>query len=298
MKEMAKRITDLRESRGENQTEFGKAAGVTQPTVSSWESGDDTPTALSCLLLGLLASGAERKWFFKQIGPDLEAMMLAAEIILKERSAQPLDSEFIRIPCVRKTAQGMEETGHPFLISALDIPDPLSTDCLLVDEGVANPMLAVGDRVVFDKSQSGSKFLRPFWQEMLLIDVDPTRSGTGYIPTAHVVGHGGQALCIGELRCKRAGPPLEHLRTGNNLLYHATLVWHSEPQKAMTQQPHTEIVIGKWQRRIPDLPFGGIEAFEAEAYKDALRKMQPEEGCRILGYVIAWLPAARMKGIE
>jgi hypothetical protein len=69
----------------------------------------------------------------------------------------------------------------------------------------------------------------------------------------------------------------------SNLVYHGTLVWHSEPQKTMTQQPHTEIVIGRWVCRLSEFGHAG----EAEAYKQALRQMEPEEACRILGRVIA-----------
>jgi transcriptional regulator with XRE-family HTH domain len=295
LSEIAARIKALRGN--QKQVEFAERLGVRQATVSSWESGQDAPTPLSCLLLGLLASASEREWFFKQAGDDLETMMVAADAIRKERAAAPLEGEIIRIPRVRKTATGMEDVGKPFPIAAERVPNSLSTDCLDVDETIANPMLAVGDLVIFDKSERASKFLSPFWEETLLVDVDMRRArlGSGGVPTAHIVGHARPVVCIGNLRCRRVGPPLEHMTGGGNVNYHGILVWHSEPQgKTMTLQLHTEIVIGRWQCRIPE---GGTNRFdEAAAYRQALREMQCDEACQVLGRVIAWLPSPSKSG--
>ncbi len=73
-------------SRFESQTQFAAAVGVTQQTVSDWESETvhAAPSCQSYVRLGNIAPYPDCLWFWDQAGFDPDAMLRAARKLLKE----------------------------------------------------------------------------------------------------------------------------------------------------------------------------------------------------------------------
>jgi transcriptional regulator with XRE-family HTH domain len=293
--EMAKRIKALRGT--ENQVAFAKRLGVSQPTVSAWESGEDTPTPLSCLLLGVLASGSEREWFFKSVGPDLQTVMAAADAILKGRTGAPAEGEILRIPYILETAQGSKDTGSVEPFSPKRVPNPLSTVCVQIDETIAHPMLASGDVIVLDISQNNAANLGPFWNKIILVDIGHRRWPSPSAPGGfHVVGFDRPALCVGQLRLGGVGgTPVQLLSTRS--LRSAILAVFSDTE---IEHGLFEINIGVWRRPGMELHHPLMTRKDlppdAEVDEEARREMRLADGCRILGIVIGWFPSPSKSG--
>jgi transcriptional regulator with XRE-family HTH domain len=68
--EYARKIRELRESRGENQTAFAAVLGVKPSSVSKWEAGKSTPTPRNCADMAVRATGEIRRFFQKIAGLD------------------------------------------------------------------------------------------------------------------------------------------------------------------------------------------------------------------------------------
>ena len=308
-----KEIERLRGAR--SQKDFADLIGLQQNSISAFELGKIEPSSETWAKIGNIAPYPDNIACWKRAGIDGDKMLSAAEGVWKERTAPPSASEGVRVPCVRlapqmteneaamsplafrkmiESPQRMESTGEMCLLPIVKVPNPLSTDCLEVDEATANPTLRLGDLVAFDKSQGASRVLRPFWDNLVLVDIDGRRSA-GSAPAAHVLGHGRAALCMGYLRCQRVGPPLEQLNIGSNLRYQATLVWHSEPA-GVTADKHTKIVIGEWRSRLADLSHRSLRDFETKTRQQVLNEMECEKGCFVLGRVVAYYAAPSATG--
>lgn len=174
---IAKRIKRLRKDRVQNQAEFAKSVGATQPMVSAWEKGDAIPSAGAFLRLGSLAGYPDTTWFWQQAGMEEEALLSAAEKLLKERGTTPGVGETVRVPCevmVRRDEEvAMEQTGKSVILPGDPnlVANPGSTFCLVVKEDTRiDAGISFGDLVVLDTSDNQAKDLRPFWNQTVLID--------------------------------------------------------------------------------------------------------------------------------
>ena len=289
MKEMAKWIQDLRISRSQNQTQFAETLQVTQPTVSSWESGEDTPSPEACVVLGVLASGRARKRFFEMAGSNLQAMMTAVEAIQKDRNAPPLKGEIHRIQCVRWTPRGMENIDRQLPLPAELVPNPLSTFGLVIDEAAANIRIQCGDVLVYDRSRNYAKDLTPFWMQVVLANID--FSGPASIDPRKEFG----GLAVGRLECK--------LSTGSPHALGFSQPWcamlrvfnGSEKQEQVGDK---EIFLGTWS---PPLPIEALKsgkeiaAFEEKVREQALSKIRLNDVSQILGIIVAWFRSPTTK---
>jgi len=175
--EVSRRIGKLREARNETQAEFAEILAVTQPMVSAWESGADTPSLAAYLRLGNKASYPDNIWFWRQAGMDEEAVLSASKSLLKERSAPPAPGEIIRIPRFRETLQGRESAGPPIPLPAEFIPNPGSTVCLSVDKGATAIADSPWGIFILDDTEEKASNLLPFWGQVIFVGYDP-RTGT------------------------------------------------------------------------------------------------------------------------
>jgi transcriptional regulator with XRE-family HTH domain len=285
---MARRIKALRGA--QNQALFGERVGVSQPTVSAWESGEDTPTPVSCLLLGLLASGFERDWFFKSIGPNLQVMMAAADTILKERGAPPLQGEIIRVPCVKKVAEGIESTDNLFPVAARIVPNPGSTVCLIVDENAASPMVPFGNILVLDTSKNDVLNLRPFSEKLILVDLGQPQEKD--YPFAAVNGAWCRGLCVGRAYHKEA---VEHYdERWTHLQYEAKALFVPFPGGTLNFEPAIkEFLAGRYGAGSSSTKAVTAEektAHRARAHEWVLDHMTLFPPAKILGIILAWYP--------
>jgi DNA-binding transcriptional regulator YiaG len=296
------RILKLRNARGEKQGKFAKALGVSQATVSCWESGKEQPSRASCLLLGLFASQAgaalrpERDWFWQRAGDYMNSMAAAGVAILRERNAPPLEGEIFRVPCKRKTAQATEDAGRLLPLPTESVPNPSSTICLIVDETAANLMFHAGDLIVVDTSQNNAKDLCPFWDEIVLLEID-VRSERRVDP--HFTwGMWPAGLSMGWLQYRqlRRSPP--RLPLTIRFVQRSSWVAILSPSDDLEAEwdPRDEgTYVGHWEPFPVGTPgsIEELEAFEAEARKQAPSKIRLEDPCRILGRVIGWFPRQR-----
>jgi transcriptional regulator with XRE-family HTH domain len=289
--EMATRIKALRGSK--KQVEFAESLRVAQATVSSWESGQDTPAPLSCLLLGLLASGSERDWFFKNVGPDLETMMAAADAILKERSAPPLEGEIIRVSCVKKTAQGIEDTGALYPVAAKSVPNPGSTEAIVIDESAASLCVPSGSILLLDKSRNNLEgLLSPFRDGIVALDREPSMVSSAMPPEAWSGGQAG--VLIGKLRFKHY-LSVNHTVPGNVSYSHIWVVTVGSFGDYQTEwEPRDEAVcVGSWapirQGQVTG-PRGWNPPEKAVPFSEAemMSEMRLYRGYRILGICVGW----------
>lgn len=281
----------IRRIRGEtHQGEFGKRLGVSQGTVSAWERNDKNrpPSADMYFRLATLASLADDQAFFLQkAGLTGETILSAAERIFADRSAPPSKGEIFRVPIVRHTSKGTEETGELFPVAASLVEHEASTVCLSVDKNSATPSVLSGDLIVLDTSQCDAKDLGPFLDQRALLDLGPPQEpilrGTGY--------HG---LCIGQVR-RRVLP--DDLGGGLEFPFYvaiATLLPFGAPQSRL-EGGIMELTIGHAYSP-PRIPMTAEEeaASRAEARIRAIPLFPP---LKILGCVIDWIrpPAVKVK---
>lgn len=155
--------------------------------------------------MGLMASKPElglmsdADWFLRHAGAYQRMLVAIGERTLKDRAAAAMEGEIIRVPCVVKTGGGTEDISELFPISARLVPNPGSTSCLIVGYGVSSDMLIPGDVIVLDTSQNQAADLRPFWDQLLLVEAKTERAFNAR--TGVGVLHPG--LSIGRLQCKQ-----------------------------------------------------------------------------------------------
>jgi len=163
----SERISELRGTRGETQVEFAKVLEVTQPMISAWEGGSESPSPGAYMRLGNMASYPDNLWFWEQAGLDCKGMLSAAEKLLKDRGLAPAAGEVARVLCTRKTNQGEKPLDRFLLLPAESVPNPGSTRCLLIDETAASPWVPAGSFVVLDASQQD---LASSWGQVVFVD--------------------------------------------------------------------------------------------------------------------------------
>lgn len=163
--EAAKRIRALRGRF--TQAEFAKALHVAQPMVSAWEAGRELPASADLWLkFGEYAGWPDCFWFWQRAGLVPNTLLAAAQKALNEQikdGTSGLDGQMVLVPRVRKTAQGLEVIGEPLLMPAERIPNPLSTQCFVLE----------GIEAVVDTTEAGAPTLLPFLGRIVLLDVEP-----------------------------------------------------------------------------------------------------------------------------
>lgn len=311
------RIRKLRAYRRETQIEFAKTVGAAQSLVSAWEAGIAAPSAGAYLRLGNLAPYPDNVWFWTQAGIDEPAMLSASAKLLQKRQAKPRSSEIIRIPCVRRTPEGFKDLGRLLTLPRECVANPPATACLVVDKNTASSALPAGDLVVLDVSDNGAPDLSPFWDRIVLVDIDVrwdlraqadsvavSKMLSQVSPDAHFDSRR-LGLALGRLRYKRVRDP----RNDNKPFWSRWACWgatlgpFSDSEREFDwNNDKGSICLGEWQdhpttHSIP-IPRSQEEwaAFEVEARKQAARNLRlGSPVSEVLGRVIGWLrpPAAK-----
>jgi transcriptional regulator with XRE-family HTH domain len=295
------RITELRKFRGESQAEFAKNLDVTQPMVSGWEGGSVEPSSGAYLRLGNLARYPDNLWFWSQAGVEAAAMESAVGQLLRDRGSAPAAGESIRLSCYRLTGQGTDRLEREITFPAEFSRDPASTVCLIIDEISASPWLPTGDLVVLDISHRESPDLRCFWNQIVLVSVDPgLPSGYGALHMAGSWKPGN--VIMGLLRHKRI-----HQKGSYGLGWVATIgpLGDAEEQHRQAEIYHP---IGHWNpaETAPSETFleyrnwlgkethdrrreDKLERLERKLHDQALEEIRLEPAYCIIGRVIAWI---------
>jgi DNA-binding XRE family transcriptional regulator len=315
--EVSERIYMLRTRRGETQTQFAAMVGVSQATVSDWESktADVTPSCESYVCMGNIAPYPDCLWFWAQVGLDRDAMLLAAGKLLKE-SGQPSDSKMIAVPRLigpRKT----DADSEPIFEPADSVPIPGAVGYYVVEAAAYDPthhgkagapsdrkplfsenagyepINHPGDIIVLDTSSNDSLDLQPFWDQDVLLQTAPE---TLKIVPAPAPWPG---LRIGRLCCVTVA-------TGHQFEYNP---WHAtlRPPGSPPLHPPYEISaqqfhggdFGRWifARTMDKLRLkGGCEphGYDRElVYARAKEELRLYKGNLILGRVLRVRPASK-----
>jgi transcriptional regulator with XRE-family HTH domain len=290
--EVSDRIAALRLKRGETQTQFAAAVGVTQQSVSDWESkaGDDVPSADSYVRLGNLASYPDCLWFWQQAGMNEGAMLSAATKLSQERGTFAA-TQCVLVPPFRKKGESTPKPEDFLPWPAKYIPDPSSVAYRQIDHRAGDASSAIGGVelkhgtvILLDTSDNDAAGLQPFLDKVILVESkrDPKLHFPGTLPTG---------VYMGRLHVEPwAGDSLDHMR------HLAVLGPPDGPLGALKTETTgrlREICLGegssttKWRLRDPKIGPGHFRAWEmvkAQATEDA--KLFP--GCMILGRVLTW----------
>jgi len=288
MKKSAKvgeHIKALRLARDMTQSQLAHLLDVRQTTVSAWELDENLPSSEAWVKLGNFAPYPDCIWFWQQAGMDEQAMLSAAEKLLKGRRAAP--GEITCVPRSSGTLQESEEAGPLVPLPAEFVPNPLSTRCLVVDEKFSNPIFPVGDVILLDESANSPEDLRPFWGEIVLVHLTRPKDGTGLRMTKSWR----DGLNIGRLLCRTS-------QSGDRLQWAATLGPFDDADKWYTVDGR-RIFVGTWRHEFRSESFGAavdsdrLREAREEAKLQAPMQMRLTPGCRILGRVIGWFRAPR-----
>jgi transcriptional regulator with XRE-family HTH domain len=292
---VGQRIKRIRNALGMDQEPFGKRLGFGQGTVSAWERDDKdrAPSAEAYFRLATIATRPEdRVFFLRQAGLSQGIILSAAERILAESIAPPIKGEIFRVPIVRRSPRGNEETGEFYPISAAQVEHPSSTVCLLVDEASATALVPSGTLIVLDTLDSDSADLRPFWRRIILLDIDAEHSHgrTSQIIWGSAWHHG---LSIGRLRYEKAEDPALFIKPRHFLVWHAVFAVLTDSE-TLQRIKRTEMIVGEWHAEHPsawcEAPTEEIAKLEKELGQEAPAQIRLEQRCRIVGRVIGWFP--------
>jgi transcriptional regulator with XRE-family HTH domain len=322
-REVCDRISALRKKRGETQAQFATAIGVTQQSISDWESetGDAVPSCESYVQLANLAPYEDALWFLAQIGMNRDVMLSMAGKLLKESGQLP-DADRIKVPRLvgpRKT----DPAAKPIFIDADSVPVPGAVGYWTVestaydpihhqaagcpkdrrptyDEGGGYPPIHVpGTIVILDTSSNDAADLQGFWDRVVLLQT--TREG-------HKIGAAGEAaypgLRIGKLCCATVPPPVAGSR--EYVPWYACLrpldsAPLASPFILSLRDLHTNI-FGRWtisktadKQRLKDKhqPENFDPSLVCERAKEELRLYK---GNVILGRVIRWYRPSERDG--
>lgn len=150
------------------QAEFGKQLGVSQGTVSAWERDDKArlPSAEIYFRLAMLASCPEDHAFFLQrAGLSREVIVSAANKIASDLIVHPKQGDMVLIGSLRG--------GFPALeVPASLVADPVMTRYFAIDKFSKGHGQEVGDIFLIDISRSDQPNLLPFWDELVLLELD------------------------------------------------------------------------------------------------------------------------------
>ncbi|MGD0225035.1 MAG: helix-turn-helix transcriptional regulator [Terriglobia bacterium] len=285
----------IRRIRGDTyQADFGKQLGVSQGTVSAWERDDESrpPSADMHFRLASLSPRPEDQAFFLQkAGLSQEIIMSAAQKLFADRSVLPSEGEIFRVPIVRHTQKGNEDTGELFPVAARLAEHKASTVCLVAGEDNANSTVRSGDMFLLDTSWNDVKDLVPFFNQNVLINIDidhPDAWDTQIIHGGHQWPAG---LSFGQLLCKRVKHEFARFRATDRhyLIWHAVLgsLDDFSTEHEVGEEP---MVIGDWHHASTGEAASAqeIAALEAEVIKEACSHVRLYAPVKILGIVIGW----------
>jgi transcriptional regulator with XRE-family HTH domain len=242
-RQIGQRIKKFREDHYPNQKALAEALGVGQTVVSAWETGDNMPSSEAWAKLGNVAPYPENLWFWQEAGIDQQAMLSAAEQVLKEGGAPATEGEITRVGPYQQTGQASE--GPDLVLPARFVGNPLSTRYLVIDDKLANAIFPPGDVVGLDVSVSNAVDLRPFWGEIVLVRLTRPKD----TPGLWMMGFWKEGLNIGRLRYKR--------------YFHDRLYWLAtlgpfDDAEPRYQPGDTVTIVGSWQHpRPPKDPIPG-----------------------------------------
>jgi transcriptional regulator with XRE-family HTH domain len=308
--EWAERIRELLEAAGLSQAELASKlesdssqGTASQGTVSNWlrADGNYAPSSRMFAQLGNIAveHGFDPLWFWEQAGFDCRAAIALTERMLKKMHKRAAPGEIVELPVlsIDEVASGREakiETGEVFRFSADRVVNRASTVALRVDQGAEGFPFAAGDIVVVDRS---SIDLQSLWNKVVLVHLDPSAA-----PTSIGVREWRRGPCMGLLSFSQLawdrylwgaalGPlgsfkhePVvigyKHSQAGKDF-YRDHLEWKL---RRVREEKGLEL-------RHPDDPEPSEERLHERECEAARAKIQPTDGCIVLGRMIAWFSA-------
>jgi DNA-binding XRE family transcriptional regulator len=272
------KIKELREALHLDQGDFSNALDVAQSLVSSCETGNKTPSSDLCVRLGNLAAKngrySDAMWFWQRAGLRLEAMLAAANSLLKQRGELARSGKFVGVP-------PMDSSNEQISLPGMFVTNPASTAYLTVSRDDAGTAFSPGDIVVFDTSETRESSL---WGSVVVLDFIPrARRQGGWMEDTWPEG-----LSIGRLNLKSSGE--------------GKLVWRAELGPLSKQfEAVRPITIGYWQHPLSQKSIAGPDDVKAQmgAGKEAESRARSElllrPGCHILGRAIGWFKAPEKK---
>ena len=279
---MMARISELRRQieklQGKaKQADFARILGVSQSRISDWYAGR-RHTAEMYLRLAKLAPYPDNLWFLEQAGMDEQAILSAAEGLLKERSAAPVEGEIFRAGRFSEIPQGGERAGPPIPLPKEFVPNPASTVCLVVDEHSRGQGMAPFGLYGLDTSVSGTVDIRAIRNEMIMIRFDPSR------PQMFPAG-----LYAGTIRVHRQ-PVKAGIRIGVRLT-----LW-PPPSNVEDDILQYFFPLGVYRDQeamsgIKPEDFGACEKRKDEIWERVGAKFPLAEGVNILGIIRAYFPS-------
>lgn len=135
--ELARRVKMLRSQLGLLQADFAAQLHVSRTQVGEWErGGDERPSTDKLLEMAVLApTRADRLWFWKRAGVNLEAIKADFREELQVNTSTPESGQILRIPVQRDigysnagTMSGVSDRDIELL--AKSVQHPASTVCL------------------------------------------------------------------------------------------------------------------------------------------------------------------------
>jgi transcriptional regulator with XRE-family HTH domain len=301
--EFSSRIKKLLKERKETQGQLSKHLGVAQRTVSAWVRGEDVPSPQNLYILGQYASGSDRDWFLLKAEQHDPAVLVAAEEVMKQRRVALSEGEMIRVRYVQKTAEGFEPRPELLPLPSGFVANPAATVCLLIDQNTRTEMFSPGECLILDTSETTAPDLRPFWDEIVLVDIDANHGRK--IDPEFTWGGWPDGLSMGRLRWKELEWPLKlpfKLKAYPLNRWFATLGPFDD--RDIKWKPNNleykGFYVGYW-RPVPPNRWGSMEeaeAFHAEAARQAPSKIRLEDACRIVGRVIGWHKPPAAKGAD
>jgi transcriptional regulator with XRE-family HTH domain len=286
--DVSDRIATLRSKRGETQAQFAAAVGVTQQSVSDWESktGDAVPSADSYARLGNLAPYPDCLWFWEQAGMSKDAMLSAASKRLKERGEVP-ESKMLAVPRFDVTTRTTDKS-QSLLWDAARVPNPGAVAYWDVGGHLrAAVQWPLNTKILLDTSANDAADLQAFYDRNVLVEARPVDRPT-LDPLAPEVG-----LHLGRLTITRMGGAWHESNPWFAMLwYDPHLI---RPQWA-SEIAGRERALGRWtismttdKWRLQKMTDYGLQFDGALVEARAREEVRLYPNCTILGRVLAYV---------
>jgi len=289
-KALKNRVRELRSRMGLPQVEFAAQLGVAQSRVSAWEKGSEVPSPESLARIGNKAPYPDCIWFWEKAGIDFRAAMAAATTRLKEQGEEPAPGKTILVPPLKNCEN--HEKWVPFEKAWGGI----YVDARFVSEPGAVASCATGIPVeralILDTSKSSSVDLQPFWDQEVLVHVEPGSAGAISFPFPPSPGYH-----MGILRL---------LQTQKATTHFVAFLGGAETRQVFFEVYGIplEVIVGHWEgepvslRERSEHRDPSQTANEAKGDRDreiAFQKIRLFEGCTIVGRVICsfWRPEGK-----
>lgn len=174
--ELGQRIRELRKKHFPDQAALARYLHVKRSSVSAWELGVSSPPAHVWLRLTPLMDNIQDIFrAFAEAGVSPGVITGAAQSMGKQLWAPAREGETTPVRPYRFAEKGGEGAGPALPFAAEFIPNPLSVRYFVIDEHSCGYGLEIGDILVLDVSQASSLDLKPFWNEVVLLECDMKR---------------------------------------------------------------------------------------------------------------------------